>query len=116
MSDLQNGQGVQGVYDRFIAGEITLHLGHIHVEKMKISWHSLIWGAYFSYVPVAIAVDYFSDSSVMVRYGILIILPMSIYGIYGTRKMARKKGQWIRPAKCSRATAPRPRVGHRTPA
>ena len=57
---------------------------------MKISWHSLIWGAYFSYIPVAIAVDYFFDSSVMVRYGILIILPMSIYGIYGTRKMARK--------------------------
>ena len=91
MTDPENRQGVQGVYDRFIAGEITLHLGHIHVGKMKISWHSLIWGAYFSYIPVAIAVDYLFDSSIMWRYGIFIILPMSIYGIYGTRKAARKK-------------------------
>ena len=91
MTDPENRQGVQGVYDRFIAGEITRHLGHIHVGKMKISWHSLIWGAYFLYIPVAIAVDYLFDSSIMWRYGIFIILPMSIYGIYGTRKAARKK-------------------------
>ena len=40
MSDPANRQGVQGVYDKFTARELTLHLGHIHVGEMKISWHS----------------------------------------------------------------------------